>query len=258
MEAPSIASAFKYCRERQSVFARHSGKAMIIRRSELAGKRGSSSKVPRLPHYGPQAQLARHSGLILEVVFEAGTPRAERFVPMLERQIGPRCGMPPRRSQPMAVFHATHLTAGQGRARHGWRFPQSGPAVERHFDVPLVTVSCVDFSRRDRCPSISCLKRAYGLASCTCAFSSISIPYIWSAVVAANLVLLAPSNRASPGPTQASMTARPSNPAFPTPRSQTILIRFRRYFIANAASLCWLTDQPPPFYTSKNTCFMGG
>src|SRR5207247_4730590 len=37
-----------------------------------------------------------HSGLILDVVVEAGNPAdAERFLPMLKRQIA-RCGVPPR------------------------------------------------------------------------------------------------------------------------------------------------------------------
>jgi hypothetical protein len=47
--------------------------------------------------YGHKLNLVTgHSGLILDVVVEAGNPAdAERFLPMLERQIA-RCGVPPR------------------------------------------------------------------------------------------------------------------------------------------------------------------
>ena len=47
--------------------------------------------------YGHKLNLVTgRSGLILDVVVEAGNPAdAERFLPMLERQIA-RCGVPPR------------------------------------------------------------------------------------------------------------------------------------------------------------------
>ncbi len=58
---------------------------------------------------------------------------------------------------------------------------------------------------------ISCFKRAYGAARCTWRGLQHFKAYIWSAVVAHNLVLFARSNR---------LNARPLCPSWPTARSR--------------------------------------
>src|SRR5260370_24050090 len=64
--------------------------------------------------YGHKLNLVTgKSGLILDVVVEAGNPAdAERFLPMLERQIT-RCGVPPRQGAPHCGYSSPdHLTPG--------------------------------------------------------------------------------------------------------------------------------------------------
>src|SRR5438876_12334290 len=73
--------------------------------------------------YGHKLNLVTgHSGLILDVVVEAGNPAdAERFLPMLERQIA-RCGVPPRQVAADGGYASRdNLTSGQGARRQGCR-----------------------------------------------------------------------------------------------------------------------------------------
>ena len=67
--------------------------------------------------YGDKLNLVTGpSGLILDVVVEAGNPAdAERFLPMLERQIA-RCGVPPRQVAANGGYASQdNLTAAKAR-----------------------------------------------------------------------------------------------------------------------------------------------
>ena len=73
-----------------------------------------------------------HSGLILDVVVEAGNPAdAERFLPMLERQIA-RCGVPPRQVAADGGYASRdNLTAAKARGVKDVAFHKKrGLAVE--------------------------------------------------------------------------------------------------------------------------------
>src|SRR5438128_9001001 len=68
--------------------------------------------------YGHKLNLVTgHSGLILDVVVEPGNPAdAERFLPMLERQID-RCGVPPRQVAADGGYASRdNLTTAKARA----------------------------------------------------------------------------------------------------------------------------------------------
>jgi transposase, IS5 family len=143
--------------------------------------------------YGHKLNLATgKSGLILDVVVEAGNPAdAERFLPMLDRQIA-RCGLPPRqmaadggyasldnlkqakeRGVRDVVFHKKRGMTIADMAKSRWVYRKL-----RNFRAGIEA-------------GISCLKRAYGLACCTWRGLDHFKTYIWSAVVAHNLVLFA-------------------------------------------------------------------
>jgi transposase, IS5 family len=150
-------------------------------------------KSARDVQYGHKLNLATgKSGLILDVVVEAGNPAdAERFLPMLDRQIA-RCGLPPRqvaadggyasldnlkqakeRGVRDVVFHKKRGMAIADMAKSRWVYRKL-----RNFRAGIEA-------------GISCLKRAYGLACCTWRGLEHFKTYIWSAVVAHNLVLFA-------------------------------------------------------------------
>jgi IS5 family transposase len=137
--------------------------------------------------YGHKLNLATgQSGLILDVVVEAGNPAdAERFLPMLDRQIT-RCGAPPRQ-----VASQNNLTAAKARGVTDVAFHKTrGLAVEDMVKSRWVYRKLRNF-RAGIEAGISCLKRAYGLARCTWRGLDYFKTHIWSAVVAHNLVLLA-------------------------------------------------------------------
>src|SRR5437588_10014830 len=79
----------------------HAAMSVCARHADIIVKGG------RDVQYGHKLNLVTgKSGLILDVVVEAGNPAdAERFLPMLERQIT-RCGRPP----PMAVMPARTIS----------------------------------------------------------------------------------------------------------------------------------------------------
>ena len=133
-----------------------------------------------------------HSGLILDVVVEAGNPAdAERFLPMLERQIA-RCGVPPRQVAADGGYASRdNLTAAKARGVKDVAFHKKrGLAVEDIVKSRWVYRKLRNF-RAGIEAGISCLKRAYGLARCTWRGLDHFKTYLWSAVVAHNLVLLA-------------------------------------------------------------------
>src|SRR6266581_4540224 len=143
--------------------------------------------------YGHKLNLVTgKSGLILDVVVEAGNPAdAERFLPMLERQIT-RCGVPPRQLAADGGYASQdNLTAAKARGVKDVAFHKKrGLAVEDMVKSRWVYRKLRNF-RAGIEAGISCLKRAYGLARCTWRGLDHFKTYIWSAVVAHNLVLFA-------------------------------------------------------------------
>jgi transposase, IS5 family len=190
----SIASAFILSQSDFRLRSASSGKAMIT--SSIGAWRAKLRiivKGARDAQYGHKLNLVTgHSGLILDVVVEAGNPAdAERFLPMLERQIT-RCGMPPRQVAADGGYASQHnLTAAKARGVKDVAFHKKrGLAVEDMVKSRWVYRKLRDF-RAGIEAGISCLKRAYGLARCTWRGLDHFKTYIWSAVVAHNLVLLA-------------------------------------------------------------------
>ena len=143
--------------------------------------------------YGHKLNLATgQSGLILDIVVEPGNPAdAERFLPMIERQID-RCGAPPRQVAADGGYASqANLTAAKARGVNDVAFHKKrGLAVEDMVKSRWVYRKLRNF-RAGIEAGISCLKRAYGLARCTWRGLDHFKTYIWSAVVAHNLVLLA-------------------------------------------------------------------
>ncbi len=144
-------------------------------------------------HYGHKLNLASgRSGLILDVVVEAGNPAdAERFLPMLERQIASH-GTPPRqiacdggytsldnlrRAKALGVgdvaFHKKRGLAIEDMVKSRWVYRKL-----RNFRAGIEA-------------NISCLKRAFGLARCTWRGLAHFKAYVWSSVLAYNLALFA-------------------------------------------------------------------
>ena len=143
--------------------------------------------------YGHKLNLATgKSGLILDVVVAAGNPAdAERFLPMLDRQIA-CCGVTPRQIAADGGYASLdNLKAAKARGVRDVAFHKKrGLAVEDMVKSRWVYRKLRNF-RAGIEAGISCLKRAYGLARCTRRRLDHFKTYIWSAVVAHNLVLFA-------------------------------------------------------------------
>ena len=143
--------------------------------------------------YGHKLNLTTgKSGLILDVVVEAGNPAdAERFLPMLDRQIA-CCGVAPRQIAADGGYASLdNLKAARARGVRDVAFHKKrGLAVEDMVKSRWVYRRLRNF-RAGIEAGISCLKRAYGLARCTWRGLDHFKTYIWSAVVAHNLVLFA-------------------------------------------------------------------
>jgi transposase, IS5 family len=143
--------------------------------------------------YGHKLNLATgKSGLILDVVVEAGNPAdAERFLPMLDRQIA-RCGAPPRQTAADGGYASRdNLKQAKARGVQDVAFHKKcGIAVADMVKSPWVYRRLRNF-RAGIEAAISCFKRAYGGARCTWRGLDHFKAYIWSAVVAHNLVLFA-------------------------------------------------------------------
>ena len=143
--------------------------------------------------YGHKLNLATgKSGLILDVVVEAGNPAdAERFLPMLDRQIARR-GAPPRQTAADGGY-ASRDNLKQAKAR-GVRdvafHKKCGIAVADMVKSQWVYRRLRNF-RAGIEANISVFKRAYGGARCIWRGLDHFKAYIWSAVVAHNLVLFA-------------------------------------------------------------------
>jgi IS5 family transposase len=147
----------------------------------------------RQVQYGHKLNLATgKSGLILDVVIEAGNPAdAERFLPMLDRHIA-RASAPPRQTAADGGYASrANLDAAKARGVADVAFHKKcGIAVADMVKSPWVYRRLRSF-RAGIEAAISCFKRAYGAARCTWRGLEHFKAYIWSAVVAHNLVLFA-------------------------------------------------------------------
>ena len=143
--------------------------------------------------YGHKLNLtAGRSGLILDLVIEAGNPAdRERLLPMLERHIAV-WGAAPRQAAADGGY-ASRDDLAQAKAfgvRDMAFHKKSGLKVEDMVRSHWVYRKLRNF-RAGIEAGISCLKRAYGLARCTWRGLAHFKAYVWSAVVAYNLALLA-------------------------------------------------------------------
>jgi transposase, IS5 family len=147
----------------------------------------------RQVQYGHKLNLASgRSGLILDVVIEAGNPAdRERFLPMLDRHIA-RTGAPPRQTAADGGYASrANLAAAKDRGVVDVAFHKKcGIAVADMVKSPWVYRRLRNF-RAGIEAVISCFKRSYGAARCTWRGLEHFKAYLWSAVVAHNLVLLA-------------------------------------------------------------------
>src|SRR5271169_7231571 len=143
--------------------------------------------------YGHKLNLVTgKSGLILDLVIEAGNPAdAERFLPMLDRHIA-RCGAPPRQMAADGGYASRdNLDAAKARGVSDVAFHKKrGLAVADMTKSAWVYRKLRNF-RAGIEAGISCLKRAYGAGRCTWRGLDHFKAYVWSAVVAHNLVLFA-------------------------------------------------------------------
>lgn len=141
--------------------------------------------------YGHKINLSTgRSGLVLDVVIEAGNPAdAERFLPMLDRHIK-QYGKPPRQMAADGGYASVeNLHAAKARQVKDVAFHKKrGLKVEDMAKSPWVYRKLRNF-RAGIEAGISCLKRAYGLGRCTWKGLSHFKAYVWSSVVAHNLAL---------------------------------------------------------------------
>ncbi len=143
--------------------------------------------------YGHKLNLTSgRSGLILDVVVEAGNPAdAARFGPMLDRHVA-LYGKPPRQAVADAGYaslenlrHAKALGI-RDVAFHSKR----GLSIEDMVKSKWVYRKLRNF-RAGIEAGISCLKRGYGLSRCTWRGLEHFRSFVWSSVVAYNLSLFA-------------------------------------------------------------------
>ena len=147
----------------------------------------------RQVQYGHKLNLTTgKSGLILDVVIETGNPAdAERFVSMLDRHIA-RTGAPPRQTAADGGYASrANLAAAKARGVADVAFHKKcGIAITEMVKSPWVYRRLRNF-RAGIEAAISCFKRAYGAGRCAWRGLDHFKAYIWSAVVAHNLVLFA-------------------------------------------------------------------
>jgi IS5 family transposase len=141
--------------------------------------------------YGHKINLATgRSGLILDLVIEAGNPAdAERFLPMLERHIALH-GTPPRQMASDGGYASLdNLSRAKALGVHDVAFHKKrGLTIEAMVKSRWVYRKLRNF-RAGIEANISCLKRVFGLARCTWRGLAHFTAYVWSSVVAYNLVL---------------------------------------------------------------------
>jgi transposase, IS5 family len=144
-------------------------------------------------HYGHKLNLATgRSGLILDVVIEAGNPGdAESFLPMLERHIALH-GAPPRQTASDGGYASLdNLRQAKALGVHDVAFHKKrGLSIDDMVKSRWVYRKLKNF-RAGIEANISCLKRAFGLLRCTWRGLAHFKAYVWSSVVAYNLALFA-------------------------------------------------------------------
>jgi IS5 family transposase len=142
--------------------------------------------------YGHKLNLTTgRSGLILDVVIEAGNPAdSERLLPMLECHIA-FYGQAPRQAAADGSFASRdNLRQAKAQGVRDMAFhKRGGLRIEDMVRSRWVYRKLRNF-RAGIEADISCLKRAYGLARCTWRGLGHFRAYVWSAVVAYNLALL--------------------------------------------------------------------
>ena len=143
--------------------------------------------------YGHKLNLVTgKSGLILDIVIETGNPAdAERFLPMLDRHIA-HCGGPPRQIAADGGYASRdNLNEAKARGVKDVAFHKKrGLAVADMTKSAWVYRKLRNF-RAGIEAGISCFKRAYGGGRCTWRGLDHFKAYVWSALVAHNLVLFA-------------------------------------------------------------------
>jgi transposase, IS5 family len=148
-------------------------------------------KGSRAVEYGHKLNLTTgRSGLILDLVIEAGNPAdSERLLAMLERHIA-LYGKPPRQLAADGGFASRdNLSRAKARGVRDMAFHKKGGLkIEDMVRSRWVYRKLRNF-RAGIEADISCLKRAYGLARCTWRGLGHFRAYVWSAVVAYNLAL---------------------------------------------------------------------
>jgi IS5 family transposase len=150
-------------------------------------------KGSREPCYGHKLNLTGgRSGLILDLMIETGNPAdSERFVPMLDRHIAFYGGAPRQAVADGAYATRDNLDQAKARGVTDIAFHKKrGLTVEDMVKSHWVYRKLRNF-RAGIEAGISCLKRAYGLARSTWRGLEHFKAYVWSSVVAYNLVLLA-------------------------------------------------------------------
>jgi transposase, IS5 family len=141
--------------------------------------------------YGHKLNLTTgRSGLILDVVIEAGNPAdSERLLPMLERHIA-FYGRAPRQAAADGSFASReNLRQAKAQGVRDMAFhKRGGLRIEDMVRSRWIYRKLRNF-RAGIEAGISCLKRAYGLARCTWRGLERFKTYVWSSVVAYNLAL---------------------------------------------------------------------
>ncbi len=142
--------------------------------------------------YGHKLNLSTgKSGLVLDVVIEAGNPAdTDRFVPMLDRHIAHYGKAPRQMAADGGYASKENLAQAKERGVKDVAFHKKrGLKVEAMVKSAWVYRKLRNF-RAGIEAGISWLKRAYGLGRCTWKGLSHFKAYVWSAVVAHNLALL--------------------------------------------------------------------
>jgi transposase, IS5 family len=141
--------------------------------------------------YGHKLNLVTgRSGLVLDVVIEAGNPAdSERLLPMLERHIA-FYGQAPRQAAADGGYASrANLAKAKARGVSDMAFHKKcGLGAEDMAKSRWVYRKLRNF-RAGIEAGISCLKRAYGLDRCTWRGLERFKAYVWSSVVAHNLAL---------------------------------------------------------------------
>jgi IS5 family transposase len=143
--------------------------------------------------YGHKLNLTTgSSGMILDLVIETGNPAdSERLLPMLERHVA-FYGQAPRQAAADGGYASRdNLSRAKAYGVRDMAFhKKAGLRIEDMVRSRWVYRKLRNF-RAGIEAGISCLKRAYGLGRCTWRGLDHFKAYVWSSVVAYNLVLLA-------------------------------------------------------------------